>query len=1608
MMPPSSLSLHAAPEALLARPSKPAQAGLEPRASPPRGGRPPAARQSRFRGGKLDRVVALALLCIAVMAAAPSGFAARPKAPEAPPLENLREPAVGEPFFLLTDAAFGSADRPRVRLELNAPQQLADVGGVDVVVYRIPEPLEFLQKQRNLHRIQVEAQPAGDGLANTLTHLWDSWVVKARLAWQKLFSGDARRAVTAQAPALKTPPDLAKPSRFEEPRQFRALPGLPVVERLRYPVHAAKPIAPPKDLKLAGSSSEFIRPAEGNVYVPLAPQKPGLYLVEAAAGQHRATTLLFVSDTVALTKVSGQQMLVWTAARSDGAAVPGAKLVWSDGVGVLKSGSTDAQGLARLDHAAPEQTYVFGTDAAGGVFISENFYYDSEIYNAKIYAVTDRPLYRPGDAVMVKVTGREFKSSRESALLPDGDIALSVLDPAGQVVATQTLKFIGSAGADGRFLLPDNAAGGGYELRLAYREQLYTAAFRVAEYQKPHFEILLLPDKPDFATGDRVSGRLQLNYPDGKPVANARVSLSARMQQLSMVDGELDYTGAFAAKLAQDELVTDATGSAAFSFPQAAQPSRYVLTALATDGAAYRVRVSRELLVERAAAVWRLAPQAQFSRPGEALGFRFAPSQRVGEGSGAATAPQRPASWEWLRLEDRSQGSGTIAAGGDSVSITFPQPGSYTVTLRDEQRRIVAATSHWVSGEGQKAPAGSIAIVFDKPAYRAGDMAQALVTFPEPVEQALLTLERDQVEAATLLAQPGNGFTARRLNPTQWQLGLKVAEAMSPNITLSVAYVRNGDMVFQNQGLRVAQPRITLSFKPEREVYAPGETVNVELTTLVDGKPWPAEVAVGVVDEMIYVLQPEIAPTIDEFFFHPRRNNVRTTASLAFIGYDLATRKLGALPGRRQVNERPVKVLERPRRDNVDTAAWLPNLRTDASGRTRFSFTMPDSLTRWRITGRAMEGGGLVGQQTAWVRSDKAFYAKWASADWQRVGDQAQAVVALFNQGREERSVEWAASGAGVNQREIVKLRPGANFVSLPLTADKAGAPDIELTLRSGAQVVDVLRTPLKRLPLAWSAPREQVLDLASGSAALALPADARRIRVTLAADAASAAFSRWIDELVDYPYGCVEQTASRLLPLSLALQSLSGAQQPLASQLTQRVATARLALAQMAGPEARFGWWGRGMAPDAFLTAYAYYADWRATQALRSTLPESHWQRLLDVYAKEGPALPPLQRALALHWMQEMGLPVGAMLGALLDELAAAPAPDKAAPARRNASLVMLPPDEADTRDIALVLAAHTAGSRVTAAQRGKADAAAQRLAGSPSVFVQSLLVLAQRGGAERATALLAQARGELPTFDRAQSLVWLHKALGARPDLRIDANALPAPWLAGRSSGGDPVWTLPEGAARPATLALAAGAKAAVAFVSYESSEAPAANAPVLPLRIERTLFKLVTQPRAKPVAEAGSEPGNPRPAAPPPPDDGRLLVRLEPVAPGTPLDSNALYLDQLSVQGDRALRWALLEAALPPGASVEASTWGLELMGDEPGKSTPLERAIHQATPLGYAVPLERLAPGEGVVVRHLLRFAQRGRFKLPPARVWRMYEPEAKAVEAGSRWASIEVR
>ncbi|HEX7640794.1 MAG TPA: alpha-2-macroglobulin [Burkholderiaceae bacterium] len=1513
----------------------------------------------------------------------------------------------GTPFFLLSDASYGSGDKAMVRLEALDMGPVSDYGGVDVYVYRVKKPLDFLKAQKNLHRIDTEADYVGPGLSNAISRTWDNWWTGSRKAWQGLFTSDARQAMTAQAPELHTHPLVKAETPQVLNPQYRPLKMHTLVDSFRYPVHLAKPIQPPAGVKLDGSSSEFIASPQGNVMIPLGKKEPGLYLVEAMVGDHRAVTLVFVSDTIAVTKVSAQQMLVWTADRRNGSPVADAQTVWSDGVGVLASGKSDASGLTTFNRAAPEKTVLYGEDAQGGVYVAENYYYDSEIYNTKLYAVTDRPMYRPGETVFVKFLGREFHSARESTPVAAADIKLQVFDAGGFPVAGQTLHMSPDTGGDTSFQLPDNAVAGGYELRFSYKGDVYGAAFRVAEYQKPHFEINILPSKNDFKTNEDVKGQVQLVYPDGKPVANATAELSVRAQRLTMIEGDLGYAGQFPLQLSTAKLSTDSKGMASFKLPAAKEPSRYVLTVLATDGAAYKVRATKEILVERGAGTYTVKSERAFSGAGEKVDFSY---RLLNDGHSAPDAANnQPASWDWVRLENRKRANGTVAAGG-KFAITFAEPGTYTVSLRDAAGNIVGGTSHYVSGAGVGAPQGSIEMVFDKTSYKPGETASALVTFPQPVDQALFTLERDAVEKTALMTNASGWANAKRLSPTQWRVDIPVADSYGPNITFSVVYVKGGEYVFQNLGLKVEQPRIDIAVQADKTVYAPGETVTLDLAALVGGKPAPGTIlTVGVVDEMVYVLQPEIAPNIQDFFYHPRRNNVRTSASLNFIGYDLAKPpgKL-ALPARGQTHERAIKLLERPRREDKDTAFWQPTVKVDATGHAKVTFTMPDSLTRWRVTVRALSVSGEVGQNLAYVRSDKDFYVKWTSPDWMRVQDAPVASVAIFNEGNKEAKLELSATGAGLKKHDALTVKPGANFVPLPLSA-AAGDSHIDLALTQNGKTVDALTVPLKVVPLHWQSQRSQSIALTGKETALKLPADAANVRLQFT-DGASAEFHRMMDDLIDYPYGCVEQTSSRLIPYSLALQSALPSDERMVSQLTQRLNSYRFRLAQMAGPEATFGWWSMPERDaDPLLTAYAYYADWHASRALKLTLPDGHFDRLIEVYRKDGIKRSAWERALMLYWMQDMGLPVRSLAEGLLDETTRIAANPAAKAARLSAmNSLMLAQDEDDLQTaMARILTAYVVQqSQGTVSPDAKAtlDAAAQRVQQANLPLADALLMLTGRRPAADAAAILDNVRAEYPTFDRAMTLLWTYRALGGNVLRGAAARIEPdAPWQAADTATGQRVYRWPAGTALPAAIKLASAPAAGLTAVAQYESREPETSS--LPVHLERRLYRLVKsedKPAAKDAAKAkaGSAPAATVAAA----DINSYTLEL--LEPNAVLKTDEVYLDEVVLRHDGApLRFGILEVPLPPGTNADRTTWGIAVRFPGAQAAEALEKARYEQTPRGYAVPVDSLS-GE-MVIRHLVRASQTGTFALPPARYYRMYQPEQKAFEERAR-ARIEIR
>ena len=1487
-------------------------------------------------------------------------------------------------FFILSDRSYSSQEQAQVRLEMQGVNLVHENAGVEMAVYKVPNPISFLQSQKNLHRVSTRAQARKPGLWNSFVAIWDYISKKSRTLMRKHFSEEARRTTVDVAPDLHS---LSTPHPQQHYSAYKPLKGYEMVARFRYPLQFGQDIKS-AEASLAGANVQGridqggaqteqvteVPPtpfSNGNVYVPIGKLPAGLYIVEAMLGEQRAVTMVFVGDTVAVTKTTSSGLFVWAVNRITGEPVANVESHWSDGVGELAKGKTNAQGWLQMQHKAPEQTYLFAQDEHGGVLISENYFYNSEIYNAKVYATTDKPLYRPGDMVNIKVVGREFMSAKSSKPLNSGPIQLAVFDPNGLPVAKQQLTFDGATGGDSSFQLPVGSAAGGYEIQLNYQGEPYSAAFRVANYQKPHFQMSLHVDEDDLKINSKIPVQLQLRYPDGKPVKNATVEMDLKAQSLSIVDGDLGYSGQFPIKLTSKSYTTDSGGNLKIVLPAVKQASRYIVSALATDGAAYRVRHTQELLIERAESHWGIKAVNRFTAPSQKVNFAMRPLQKTAQ---PATQKSQPSRWKWVRLEDQTQAEGDVLGGVDQgFDIQFEKSGSYTVSLLSADGKILGATSHWVSGPDLKVPVGNIEVVWDKAAYQVGDVATGLVSFSEPIEHALLTLERDSIEKASLLNAPDTWLKTKKIAAQQWQVSVPVTDAFSPNITFSVAYVKNNEFVFENAGILVATPNIQVKVSADKKQYLPGDMVELSIdTTLLPagatqaGKPVSAQVSLSVVDEMIYVLQPEIAPSIVNFFYHPRRNNVRTQYSQSFIGYDISTNQLGVAPKNHQAQERATKVLERerPRRDVVDTALWAPNVTTDAAGHAEISFKMPDALTRWRITARAMNADGVVGQSVSNVLSDKDFYIKWTSSNWLRNTDAAIGNIAIFNQTEHEKKVTLEIKGA-LSQQQKLTLSPGINFVDVPHKGTQHG--DLMLTLSYAGKVYDHLVINLKSLPKHWLTHHSKLLTSNEGLLNLSLPADAHNIKLRLL-DSPSTAFYRVVDDLVEQPYGCVEQTASRLIPLSLVYKTLAK-DDARSTVIKRQLHTHRVRLASMAGPDAHFGWWSADMAVDPFVTTYAYYADWRTTSALQLDLPKAHWQRLTELYGDRGYQQSAWKRALMLDWMGQIGLPVDSLVTALAQDLSRTDGSQLPELRYGQHDSRVLTGESAQTRNLAIVLTKKLLKSTVKGFDEVW-DEALVHVKIQESLLAKSLLHMTGDMPADTQE-LLALASSDSATIDRAIMLTWLDSAISqTSADGDLSAAVLAQSWQLNASKTNSPVYAWPKSSdakTLPKEVATTFNA-----VLNYDSAQPNTRS--TLPAALTRQLFLLKKQ------------------------KNGTFEATL--LDAGDAVTTDGLYLDQITLTPKQSLRYMVIEAALPAGAQVEPGTWGVDIK--EMGS---LSKANYQGLLGQYVIPVGDV--DKPVEVQHLIRFSQRGEYQFPAARAYNMYRPDAQVLEASPR-SSIQVK
>jgi uncharacterized protein YfaS (alpha-2-macroglobulin family) len=276
------------------------------------------------------------------------------------------------------------------------------------------------------------------------------------------------------------------------------------------------------------------------------------------------------------------------------------------------------------------------------------------------------------------------------------------------------------------------------------------------------------------------------------------------------------------------------------------------------------------------------------------------------------------------------------------------------------------------------------------------------------------------------------------------------------------------------------------------------------------------------------------------------------------------------------------------RRTFKELAAWMPTLVTDANGIARADVKLPDDLTTWKATAYGVVDTN-VGSTEYMVTSSLPLIARLALPRFFREGDTGYITSVLNNTSNVTQSVKLTLKVPDEFSitdplTKIVAVGPKSSTrYSWPVHVLQAGDAKISLTAQ-GTDYGDALERNLPVHPFGYTAffMRSGVLTDATAKKQfpIVLPDNAKlatgKFHLSLSSSSIGPVLGNF-EKLIDYPYGCTEQTMSRLEPSIVAL-NLKKYGAPLSQNDTKKFRDvydiAMVKLQDYLHPDGGWGWW--------------------------------------------------------------------------------------------------------------------------------------------------------------------------------------------------------------------------------------------------------------------------------------------------------------------------------------------------------------------------------------------------------------------------------------------------
>lgn len=858
-----------------------------------------------------------------------------------------------------------------------------------------------------------------------------------------------------------------------------------------------------------------------------------------------------------------------------------------NGLRSLGAGKTGADGFVSLKSSIPDtdseshNLLLVGSQnqdrAYGGLW----FLAKSSDSGYQTYFYTERPIYRLGQTVYYKGISRLLSANGYQAPQKNLPLEAIIEDPDNNKIWQGKLQTNQHGTFNGSFEIPTEGKTGAYQLTLTYPDESKSyQRFEVAQYRKPEYQVEVTALSARVIAGTKAKARVKAAYFFGAPVANARVkysiyasndwstryNLRPRPEYYSYFDdweGADNYYDNYGGDFVSEGYVqTDENGEALVEFDTKAitppqdgpydsnyMDKRYKIQAEVTDISRMSVIGSGYCSVVAGDFSLFIDADSAIKKSGESLTVNFDAINYDGKQVANQKVSLKLMRWiydsanytykgtqivEEKTASTNSTGKGSVdfslqdALPSDTYYVSAQASDAQGHVIYDQQSLwIASANNPYVNNDTNRQP---LSIKLDKSVYQPGDIARVMITAPVTGAEG----------AEALVAVEGTKLHSCRAVPlkaTAQLVEIPLKSEYEPNVYVTVTFVGKKHQYYnESQIIKIAPQEhfLQLSVETDKAQYKPGDTVQYKIkATYKNGQPATnTELSLGVVDESIYSIRPEAAEDIKKFFYRRLLNLVTTACSFP-----------------EQYSGGPDKIEPAVRKDFRDTAAWIPNVVTDAKGMATASIKLPDNLTTWRATVRGIDMQTNVGSTINKVISTQDLIVRLALPRFFSEGDNGQITAVVHNYTNKAQAVNLTLAVSPqfeISQALIQKLEvqpDKAERYCWPVKVSKSGLGIINIKA-IGQTAGDALeRTlPVRPVGVAAFAAQSGLLDKDADKASLAVmqPPDASPATAQYLLSTAASSIGPVLgnfDKLIDYPYGCTEQTMSRLVPSIVAMK---------------------------------------------------------------------------------------------------------------------------------------------------------------------------------------------------------------------------------------------------------------------------------------------------------------------------------------------------------------------------------------------------------------------------------------------------------------------------------------